>query len=427
MAITFLVVYILVRVALIVRWLLYWVIVAELLTYLATGNIHALFYSHGDEITSAESTRRHWIMVGLIAVEALTIAVYLFTHFTYPWLVKKDLLNASKWWTLRPGNQTNTFTYRSRARFYTTKRNTVKYCGGVNSEGQPHGYGMWSDTSYHGERLTGQWENGVPIGPFRSFEHGSGYSFVNLRIGFCHNRAEPKSTGIWFWPKHSTDGLHWGVATVECSVSGGFFTFLPTVTHVTPFNTSDAPQNAAEVLPYLRTPSDDVVFTHKAPKDARQPSLRTKRQIFRESSTPTLNLSSTSLDTGKEALILLHGYNCSLDYGMNRLAQLLALGDFPSHIHPFVFSWPSGGVLAYFQGEWLRGCSSDSAFSPSCLLTLTKQPRPWAARASVPLTISMRSCAVSRRPATRPSTSLRTRWAHGSTSTRSTAARWTIF
>lgn len=355
MGITFLAVYILVRVALIVRWLLYWVIVAELLTYLATGNIHALFYSNSDEITSAESTRRHWIMVGLIIVEALTIAVYLFTHFTYPWLVKKDLVNASKWWTVRPGNQTNTFTYRSRARFYTTKRNIVKYCGGVNSEGQPHGYGMWSDTSYHGERLTGQWENGVPIGPFRSFEHGSGYSFVNLRIGFCHNRGEPTSTGIWFWPKHSTDGLHWGVATVECSVSGGFFTFLPTVTHVTPFNTSDAPQNAAEVLPYLRTPSDDVVFMHKAQKDSRQPSLRTKRQIFRESSTPTLNLSSTSLDTGKEALILLHGYNCSLDYGMNRLAQLLALGDFPSHIHPFVFSWPSGGVLAYFQGEWKPG------------------------------------------------------------------------
>lgn len=48
--------------------------------------------------------------------------------------------------------------------------------------------------------------------------------------------------------------------------------------------------------------------------------------------------------------MFLHGYNCPLDYGLTRFAQLLALGNFPSHIHPFVFSWPTGGVLAYFPG-----------------------------------------------------------------------------
>lgn len=48
--------------------------------------------------------------------------------------------------------------------------------------------------------------------------------------------------------------------------------------------------------------------------------------------------------------MFLHGYNCPLNYGMNRLAQLLALGNFPTHIHPFVFSWPTGGTLAYFPG-----------------------------------------------------------------------------
>ncbi|KAI9916656.1 hypothetical protein PsorP6_018015 [Peronosclerospora sorghi] len=36
---------------------------------------------------------------------------------------------------------------------------------------------------------------------------------------------------------------------------------------------------------------------------------------------------------------------------VHRLAQLVALGDFPSWIHPFVFSWPSGSVLAYFQAK----------------------------------------------------------------------------
>lgn len=53
---------------------------------------------------------------------------------------------------------------------------------------------------------------------------------------------------------------------------------------------------------------------------------------------------------GKEALVFLHGYNCPLDYGLTRLAQLLALGNFPTHIHPFIFSWPTGGTLAYFPG-----------------------------------------------------------------------------
>ncbi|KAF4319928.1 hypothetical protein JM18_005479 [Phytophthora kernoviae] len=60
---------------------------------------------------------------------------------------------------------------------------------------------------------------------------------------------------------------------------------------------------------------------------------------------------TSNFEDDKEALVLLHGYNCSLDYGMNRLAQLLALGDFPSYIHPFVFSWPSGGVLAYWPAK----------------------------------------------------------------------------
>lgn len=56
----------------------------------------------------------------------------------------------------------------------------------------------------------------------------------------------------------------------------------------------------------------------------------------------------------KEALVFLHGYNCPLDYGLMRLAQLLALGNFPTHIHPFVFSWPTGGTLAYFSGTQYR-------------------------------------------------------------------------
>ncbi|KAG1691859.1 hypothetical protein DVH05_024522 [Phytophthora capsici] len=347
--------YLLVKLALLVRWIIYWIIIAELLTYAITSNLYVLFWIDDDEVTDSDRQVRRVMIIILISVEILTVVAYWFTHYAYPWMVMHQKLNLVEWWNIKPGVETNTLTYRSKARFYSRKRNVVKYCGGLNSQGQPHGYGMWTDTAYHGERLTGQWENGVPVGPFRSFEHGSGYSFVNIRIGFCHNRGEKGSTDIFFFPKHSENGLNWGVASVECSVSGGFFKYLPTVTHITPSYEDDSPQSAAECLPALRTPTDGVVFNHKDEEAMLRGQPRkervNRRNLFREESAPVLDLPSSDGDEGKEALVLLHGYNCSLDYGMNRLAQLLALGDFPSYIHPFVFSWPSGGVLAYFQAR----------------------------------------------------------------------------
>ncbi|KAG7395207.1 hypothetical protein PHYBOEH_004114 [Phytophthora boehmeriae] len=359
-AIILIAIYILVKVALIVRWIIYWIVFAELLTYAITSNLYVLFWVDNSKVSDSDLKVRRIMVILLSVAEVATIFVYWFTHYAYPWLVLREKFNLVTWWNVKPGVETNTLTYRSKARFYSRKRNVVKYCGGLNAEGQPHGYGMWSDTDYHGERLTGQWENGIPIGPFRSFEHGSGYSFVNIRIGFCHNRGEQGSTDIYFFPKHSDNGLNWGVASVECSVSGGFFRYLPTVTHLTSsFVDDEPPQSAAECLPMLRTPTDGVVFNHKDeevklqvhPRQERAIRRNLFRNLFREESAPVLELARSDSDDDKEALVLLHGYNCSLDYGMNRLAQLLALGDFPSYIHPFVFSWPSGGVLAYWPAK----------------------------------------------------------------------------
>ncbi|KAG6619573.1 uncharacterized protein IUM83_18908 [Phytophthora cinnamomi] len=356
--------YILVKLALIVRWIIYWIIIAELLTYAITNNLYVLFWIDDDEVTDTDRQVRHVMIIVLISVEIITVFAYWFTHYAYPWLVLHQKFNLVEWWNIKPGVETNSITYRSKARFYTRKRNVIKYCGGLNAQGQPHGFGMWTDTAYHGERLTGQWEDGVPVGPFRSFEYGSGYSFVNIRIGFCHNRGEKGPTEIFFFPKHSDNGLNWGVASVECSVSGGFFKYLPTVSHLTPSYVDESPQSAAECLPALRTPTDGVVFNHKEEEAVhRQPHRERvqRRHLYREESAPVLDLPSGDADDGKEALVLLHGYNCSLDYGMNRLAQLLALGDFPSYIHPFVFSWPSGGVLAYFQAKQVGSESERTA------------------------------------------------------------------
>ncbi|TDH72366.1 hypothetical protein CCR75_003406 [Bremia lactucae] len=354
--------YILVQLALIVRWIIYWIVLAELLTFAITNNLYVLFWIENDDVTNTDRQVRYVMIVVLSSVELITVSTYCFTHYVYPWLVLHRKFDLVKWWNIQPGVETNTLTYRSKARFYTRKRSMIKYCGGLNAQGQPHGFGMWTDTADHGEKLTGQWRDGVPIGPFRSFEHGSGYSFVNIRVGFCHNRSEKRPNKVDFLPKHSNNGLHWGVASVECSVSGGFFKYLPTVTHLTSSYANEAPQSVAECLPVLRTPTDGVVFNHKEEETRMRAQPRktraTRRQPFREKSAPILDLSNNNDDMCKEALILLHGYSCSLDYGMNRLAQLLALGDFPSYIHPFVFSWPSGGVLAYFQA---RSIGSESA------------------------------------------------------------------
>ena len=94
----------------------------------------------------------------------------------------------------------------------------------------PHGFGHWLDDSYHGELLSGLWENGKPVGPFRSREFGSGFAFQNIRIGFVtcsDDRFESSS----FFPSQTLPSRI-GVAAIECSVSGGFFSHLPSSTNL---------------------------------------------------------------------------------------------------------------------------------------------------------------------------------------------------
>lgn len=53
----------------------------------------------------------------------------------------------------------------------------------------------------------------------------------------------------------------------------------------------------------------------------------------------------------KTALVLIPGYNCPLSDALKRLAQLFTLAQFPSHIKPFVFHWPSGNIPSYFLAK----------------------------------------------------------------------------
>ncbi|KAF4748641.1 hypothetical protein FOZ62_007281, partial [Perkinsus olseni] len=57
-------------------------------------------------------------------------------------------------------------------------------------------------------------------------------------------------------------------------------------------------------------------------------------------------------DPAPEALVYLHGYNCKISSAMERLGQLMALGQFPLYIKPFIFSQSTGMALTYHWAMW---------------------------------------------------------------------------
>lgn len=199
------------QIVLVIRWLIYWIIVAELATFAFTGQIESIVWL-GTKASESDKEKQHIILTVLLVAEFLTILFHVVTHYVYPWVVRKRYLNAKRWWNIVASKRHPSLTYRSIARFYKRNRVKVSYCGGLDALGQPHGFGIWSDSSFHGEQLRGQWEHGIPVGPFQSQERGSGYCFVNLRIAFCHNRAEARNDEVLYIPKHSAKGIHWGVA-----------------------------------------------------------------------------------------------------------------------------------------------------------------------------------------------------------------------
>ncbi|KOO21506.1 hypothetical protein Ctob_003494 [Chrysochromulina tobinii] len=58
-----------------------------------------------------------------------------------------------------------------------------------------------------------------------------------------------------------------------------------------------------------------------------------------------------SEDGNYEAVIFMHGFNSPTSDALKRIAQLWALGDFPNHLHPFVFGWPGGKTSGYFNAK----------------------------------------------------------------------------
>eukprot|EP00667_Euglena_gracilis_P009699 EG_transcript_9865 len=62
-----------------------------------------------------------------------------------------------------------------------------------------------------------------------------------------------------------------------------------------------------------------------------------------------------------EVLLYFPGFNQSLECTCERLGQFLALGDFPSHVKPIIFSYPAGHILTYFQARQIGAESTATA------------------------------------------------------------------
>eukprot|EP00916_Digyalum_oweni_P012268 GHVL01020329.1.p1 GENE.GHVL01020329.1~~GHVL01020329.1.p1 ORF type:complete len:474 (-),score=71.90 GHVL01020329.1:11-1432(-) len=106
----------------------------------------------------------------------------------------------------------------------------ARYRGELDSEGSPHGYGMWEElTDENGERLEGYWSHGVPVAPFVSREVGSASGFQNTRIGFASSRRYYHTVKKKKKENHDDCQTQYGVAACESSVAGRFYRDFPQI------------------------------------------------------------------------------------------------------------------------------------------------------------------------------------------------------
>ncbi|KAF9126480.1 hypothetical protein BGW39_006600 [Mortierella sp. 14UC] len=232
-------IYIVVKVSIIIRWCFYWLVLATLVLFAI--NRGQLFDKFGyANVPDDKSTLRAKIVIIVLAfLEGVTLSVVVFLRITYPRLVlRAKWLNSRRWWRIKetPLPKSKSVNYRTIMFSYVSwdpdeyrlSRSSVSYVGEFDDEGRPHGLGEWTDHTFTGEALQGIWEHGVPIGPFKSQEYGTGNAFCNIRIGFCKNSID-KNDSTAFKAARDSNGPSYGAATVECSVSGKFFHHLPYV------------------------------------------------------------------------------------------------------------------------------------------------------------------------------------------------------
>ncbi|KAF9975775.1 hypothetical protein BGZ73_000446 [Actinomortierella ambigua] len=498
-------IYVVVKVSILVRWL---VLATLVLFVMNKGDILSTLPTSATQ----DGLRAKIVLIVLAFLELLTISIVLTNRIVYPRVVlRAKFLNARWWWRIRDVKEPETplasnyktvaFSFRLwDSDEYQITRGMVSYTGEFDEQGRPHGLGLWKEGTYTGEALQGIWEHGIPIGPFKSQEYGTGNAFSSIRVGFCKDSSDPDNRTTWN-SQRDPKGISYGAATVECSVSGKFFQHLPFVRinaegiyrsdivqaaeedpeapttvlsyvmeHLTTYaeslqskpsigGTSSAnllkkvaplsrtiviryTDRGLDIPGYIRTSRrsdiNEVVIRRVCPpnlgieghrlgvssqshgegsnspsamnqpilllptdprhhddsddsQDERssteldsseirlskhdtqesaghrpQRPMRERRRLWNETGLVVqgwrqvldaeIHSSTTAFRAGFSALVFIHGYNCSLTYGIARLAQLLSLGEFPPYVKPFVFSWPSSVTLGYFHALKV-GCS----------------------------------------------------------------------
>jgi esterase/lipase superfamily enzyme len=367
-------IYLFLKISLVLRWCLYWILVTTAILF---------FLDTTERLSNDRGSIGMWVFIGFICVESATLLVYFWTRLVYPKFVARiSESDPLKFWNIEPHPTKKGYFFR-KPMFLAKKK--FSYIGAVNEKNEPHGFGKWTSDWKTGEVLSGLWENGYPIGPFRSREYQTGYSFANQRIAFV-------STDRSSFSRTSTKyrGKFWyGVVSVECSVSGKFFSDLPQTKYIVkPFDESEAQERNQDPIRVLldklvhyeelnhrfheprneilvrATPSGFEVpgYTPEANQSPYQLQIRHKSSSIHSSDDismtrvkslePMFDIAGWKMDRpAREALVFITGFNCSVKIACELFGQMITLGGLGSSIKPFVYKWPGGTLVDYYKAK----------------------------------------------------------------------------
>lgn len=185
-----------------------------------------------------------------------------------------------------------------------------------------------------------------------------------MRIGIVLTCADEWDRNSFF-PAWRIPEFTYGVAGVECSTSGKFFAELPHASLIESFQTQDGSASPSGILRMAELLSANE--NENLQKNFHDIIKIDPIALHIEGYSPKLNCDSNKItlnidrmkgsfeidgwepikDRCREALIYFHGFNCDVKTATERHAQLVALGNFPSHIDSFIFGWPCAKVVTF--------------------------------------------------------------------------------
>ena len=301
-----------------------------------------------------------------LVLEMIVLIVFLCMSFLFPILVIYLTRNDPTiyWKVSRDPHRKDVYTFKEPFSIYTKQ---FTYRGELDNKARPHGIGTLSCHWKDGEVLSGNWQHGLPIGPFTSRETQTGFGFQNLRIGFFTITDTFTSTLLGL---SESSILKFGVAGVEVSISGRFFADLPRaslIESVNPFVKKNADQSVEESMKELvhldqfrkeRSTGHDVKLTLIATSTGFQvPGYRpilsdsdSAKQLSVEWNSNThFNLKEwIPKPVELEAVLFIPGFNITVEKSICCFGQMIGLGQqLPSNYKPIVFHWPGGHLLQY--------------------------------------------------------------------------------